>query len=125
MARAHGKYGKDHPERFIDGALDGDIGEHGAASLDHDTPHGFQDSSTSNEIVDYPVDRKHQVIKTALALDNVGRVYDRFPTSLHLGEGHFHGSTRNLKHSVDGAEAPADGDVGASGPVKHDVIPWH
>jgi len=122
MARKHNKYGKDDPERFIDGALEGDIGEHGG----HDPSEewGYQDTVTSNEMEHEHVDRKGQSLLRAYALDNVGRVYDRFPSSMKHEEG-IHGGTRNLKHSIDGAEAPADGDVGAAGPVKHVIIVDH
>jgi hypothetical protein len=113
MAKSH--YGKDHPERFLDGALDGDI--HGAGGRQ------FQDSMTSNEMEKYPVDRKSQHILTAFALDNVGRVYDRFESSMKDMKG-IGGGPENLKHSLTGASAVQE-HVGAAGHTKSDIIPNH
>jgi hypothetical protein len=110
------KYGKDHPERFIDGALDGETG--GDTS-----PHGFQDSMTSNEMKKYSVDRKEQHILTAFAMDNVGRVYDRYMSSMK-DMGGIAGSPTNLKHSLSGASAVNE-ELGAVGSVKHVIIPNH
>lgn len=81
-------------------------------------------SGKSEEIFIEKVDRKNQTINTASAMDNVELAMD-IPSSIISDERGFHGSTRNLKHSIDGAEAPADGDVGAAGPVTHDIIPDH
>jgi len=108
-------YGKDSPEKFIDGALDGDTG--GEAS-----PHGFQDTMTSNEMKEYSVNRKDQKILTAFAMDNVGRVYGRYATSMKDME--VPGGPTNLKASLKGASA-VDEDVGAAGSVKHVIIPNH
>ena len=69
------------------------------------------------------VDRKNQTIVTATAMDNVDLALD-IPSSITAPDD-FHGGSRNLKHSIDGAEAPADGDVGAAGPVNHNIIPDH
>ena len=81
-------------------------------------------SGKSEEIYIEKVDRKGQTINTASAMDNVDLAMD-IPSSIIDDERGFHGSTRNLKHSIDGAEAPADGDVGAAGPVDHVIIPDH
>lgn len=80
-------------------------------------------SGKSEGIHEKGIDRKGQSIMTPVGMDNVELALD-IETSI-LDEGGFHGSTRNLKHSIDGAEAPADGDVGAAGPVRHDIIPNH
>lgn len=116
MAAKHAVYGKDHPERFIEGALEGDI--HGQTS-----PDGFQDTMTSNEMVKHPCDRPHQHILTATALDNVGRVYDRFPTSIR-DVGGVRGGPENLKHSLTGVSAVNE-DIGAAGHVHETIIPDH
>lgn len=104
----HGKYGKDAvpkgSEGYISKALTGGSGP-------------------SEGIHDEKVDRKDQSIKTAVALDNVTLAMD-IESSICDTSG-IHGGTRNLKHSIDGAEAPADGDVGAAGPVNHVIIPNH
>lgn len=102
-------YGKDHPEKFIEGALDGDIHGEGHSK-------GFQDSMTSNEMVEESADRGGQKILTPFALDNVGRVYDRFPTSMR-DTGGIRGGPENLKHSLTGASAVNDGVDGK--PVKN------
>jgi hypothetical protein len=99
---ASGKYGKDHPENMIESAL---TGGHGA----------------SEGIVDTAVDRPHQTIKTAVAMDNVKLALD-IETSI-LDED-FHGGADNLKHSLTGASAVNE-EVGAAGPVKHVIIPNH
>jgi hypothetical protein len=117
MAR-NGKYGKDNPERFIDEALDG------GGAPGHDGEEGFQDSLTSNEIERIPADRRGQEIQRAYAMDNVGRVYDRFPTSMKHDFANIHGSVDNLKHSLTGTSAVNE-EVGAAGPVKHIIIPNH
>lgn len=117
MAAKHPVYGKDHPERFISGALNGDTGgEEGGT-------HGFQNSSTSNEIKDYKLSRKSQSIKTAFAMDNVGRVYDRFMTSLKDTE--CGGGPENLKHSLAGTSTVDADELGTSGKTKHVIIPNH
>lgn len=101
-------YGKDRPskggEGYISSALTGGSGP-------------------SEGIVNMKVDRKNQSIKTSFPTDNVDLAMD-IETSLRDASG-FHGGTRNLKHSIDGAQAPADGDVGAAGPVNHVIIPNH
>lgn len=81
-------------------------------------------SGKSEGIFDEKIDRKGQSIKTAEAMDNVTLAMD-VESSITGDERGFHGSTRNLKHSIDGAEAPADGDVGAAGPVEHILIENH
>lgn len=100
---ARGKYGKDHPENFISGAL---TGGHGP----------------SNDIDHTPVDRPHQVINTAHGMDNVKLAMD-VESSL-CDEGGFHGGPTNLGHSLKGASAVNE-EVGAAGPVKHVIIPNH
>jgi hypothetical protein len=110
------KYGKDKPENFISGALSG-----GGAPPSKD--HGYQDSSQSNEIVDYHVDRLDQKIKTAFAMDNVGRVYDRYPTSMKDMDG-IAGGITNLEHSLKGTSAVQE-KVGAAGKTKETIIPNH
>jgi len=112
MAR---NFGKDKPERFLDGALDGDIGEKSGPA--------FQDSMTSNELKKYPVDRKSQHILTPFALDNVGKVYDRFETSLKDTR-HIAGGPENLAHSLTGASAVQEG-VGDVSGAKKVIIPNH
>jgi hypothetical protein len=116
MANVKRPYGKDSPERFIDGALDGD-----KAGLT--APDGYQDTMTSNEMLKYPVDRKDQHILTSFAMDNVGEVYGRYPTSMRDMAG-IAGGTKNLKHSLTGASV-VDEDVGAAGKVVHHIIPNH
>lgn len=78
----------------------------------------------SEGIYDEKIDRKDQSIKTAVALDNV-QLAAPMKSSIIDDERGFHGSTTNLKHSIEGAEAPADGDVGAAGPVDHVIISNH
>jgi len=116
MANVKRPYGKDSPERFIDGALTGE--KRGSSST-----HGFQDSMTSHEMEKYHVDRKDQHILTAFALDNVGEVYGRYATSMK-DMGGIAGSPTNLKHSLSGASAVSE-ELGASGKVKRDIIPNH
>ena len=100
---ARGKFGKDHPKKFIDGAL---TGGHGP----------------SENIHHYPVDRPHQVINTPVALDNVKLALD-IESSI-LDEEGFHGGVTNVKHSLEGASVVNE-EVGAAGPVKHVIIPNH
>lgn len=100
---AMGKYGKDSPERFISGALTGG--------------HGPSQGITSKK-----VDRPDQSIKTANAMDNV-RLAMPIDSSL-LDESNFHGGIDNLKHSLTGVSAVQE-EVGASGPLKHTIIPNH
>jgi len=109
-------YGKDKPERFLDGALNGD--KQGKTSTV-----GYQETMTSNEMLKYPVDRKDQHILTSFAMDNVGEVYGRYATSMRNMEG-IAGGTKNLQHSLTGASAVDEG-VGAAGKVKHVIIPNH
>lgn len=104
MAQTNRPYGKDNPERFISGALTGGSGK-------------------SNEVQEQSVDRPQQKINTVFAMDNVGKVYGRDPTSMK-DTGGFAGSENNLKHSLTGASAVNE-EVGASGSVKHVVIPNH
>jgi hypothetical protein len=104
----HGKFGKDNVpksnEGFISEALHGGSGP--SEGLHHKK-----------------IDRKDQSILTAVGLDNVKLAMD-LPSSI-LDEGGFRGGTKNLEHSLEGASAPADGDVGAAGPVHHVIIPNH
>lgn len=99
------KYGKDNPgsDGFISGALRGGSG-------------------ASNEIVDKKIDRPNQSIKTAFAMDNV-KLAMPIETSLK-DSGGFAGGVDNLKHSLTGASAVNE-EVGASGSVKHVIIPNH
>jgi hypothetical protein len=103
----HGKFGKDavpkSNEAYIAHALHGGDGH-------------------SNGLHHYPVDRKDQSILTALPSDNV-KLAMEIPSSI-LDTG-VRGGTRNLEHSLEGCKAPADGDVGAAGHVRHIVIPNH
>jgi len=112
----HSVYGKDHPERFIEGALDG-----GAHPPSHTK--GYQDSMTSEGMEKHPVDRKSQHILTPIALDNVGKVYDTYETSMADMSG-FAGGPENLRHSLTGTSAvnEAVGDVSGA---KHTIIPNH
>ena len=100
---AKGKYGKDKPENFIEGAL---RGGHGPSEGIHHTP----------------IDRPDQSINTAVAMDNVDLALD-IPSSI-LDEGGFHGGVDNLKHSLTGSSAVNE-EVGAAGPIKHVIIPNH
>jgi hypothetical protein len=101
-----GKYGKDHPamsnEAFIGKALTGGTGD-------------------SNEIVDYPVDRPSQVIKTAFAMDNVKLAC---PIKTSLKDMSWPGGVDNIKHSLTGTSAVNE-ELGAAGPVKHVIVPNH
>ena len=102
MALNDGKYGKDRPERFIDGALKGGSGP-------------------SNEIVDYTVDRPEQKIKTAFAMDNVKLVE---PMETSIKDTKWAGGLENIGHSLTGGKAVNE-DVGAAGKVKHVIVPNH
>lgn len=103
------KYGKDR----VPGGSEGYISE------------ALRGGSGKSEGIDIlKVDRKGQTINTASGMDNVECAMD-VESSLRDGGKTFHGGTRNLKHSIDGAQAPADGDVGAAGPVDHVIIPNH
>jgi hypothetical protein len=99
---ARGKYGKDHPENFIPGAL---TGGHGP----------------SEGIGDMPVDRPQQSIKTAWALDNVKLAMD---VQTSICDPKFAGAVDNVKHSLTGSSAVNE-EVGAAGPVRHVIIPNH
>jgi hypothetical protein len=101
---AKGKFGKDHPENFIEGALRGGSGP-------------------SREIVDKKVDRPDQSIKSAYALDNV-KLVEHIPTSLK-DEGGFAGGLENLKHSLTGGSAVEAESPGAAGATKKTIIPNH
>lgn len=106
MANLHGKFGKDRPatsnESFIGKALTGGTGP-------------------SNEIVDYPVDRPSQSIKTAFPMDNVKLA---MPMKSSLKDMSWKGGLDNIKHSLTGTSAVNE-EVGASGPVKHIIIKDH
>ena len=67
-------------------------------------------------------DRPGQTINTAVAMDNVDLAMP-IETSI-LEEGGFHGGVDNLSHSLTGSSAVNE-EVGASGPVKHHIIPHH
>lgn len=103
-----GSYGKDSPERFISGALEGGTGP-------------------SNQIINKNVNRPNQSIKTALAMDNmdIGTEINGSRLESSIRDGGFRGSTSNITHSLDGATANKDGDIGAAGPVKSTIIPNH
>jgi hypothetical protein len=119
MAMVKAPFGKQKvaggSEGFISGALRGNTGGEGQTS-------GWQNSSTSNEIKDYPVDRPDQKIKTAFAMDNVGRVYGRPMTSIK--DQSFPGGVDNIAHSLTGSSAVNE-EVGAKGKLKHVIIPNH
>jgi hypothetical protein len=112
----HPVYKKDNPERFIDGALTG-----GGGPPSHTG--GYQDSMTSHGMHETKVDRKNQTILTAIALDNVGKVYNTYETSM-ADMGGVAGGPENLEHSLSGCKAVNEG-VGAAGHVKHVIIPNH
>lgn len=97
------KMGKDDPSRFISGALDGDIGG-GASST------GYQNSETSNELKEIRCSRKGQSIKTAFALDNVGKVYGRYASAGKDLSG-FGGGKTSLAHSLNGANTVGADDL--------------
>lgn len=107
MAMKNTPYGKDRmvksSESYINKALAGDTGP-------------------SNEIKDYPIDRPHQTIKTAFAMDNV-KLAMPIETSMK-NTGGIAGGVDNVKHSLTGTTAVNE-EVGASGAVKHVIMPWH
>lgn len=90
--------GKDNPERFIKGALDGDYPTKGGK--------GFQNSSTSHEMTKKSIG-SGQSILTATPMDNVGVVYGGFDSSMKDTSG-IGGSPTNLAHSLNGASAVQD-----------------
>ena len=96
------KFGKDHPERFIEGAL---TGGHGP----------------STGLYHKPVDRPHQSILTPVPMDNVKLA---MPIETSILDDGFHGGVDNLKHSLTGSSAVNE-EVGAAGPLKHVIIPNH
>lgn len=108
--------GKDDPERFIDNALDG-----GTRPPDHEK--GYQESMTSNGLTKHPVDRKNQHILTAIGLDNVGKVYHTYESSM-AEVGGVAGGPTNLEHSLRGASAVNE-HLGAAGHTKPVIIPNH
>lgn len=79
-------------------------------------------SGPSEDIKNYPVDRPGQTIKTAFAMDNVTLAMD-IPTSLK-DVGGIGGGVDNLKHSLTGTSAVNE-EVGATGKLKHVIIPNH
>lgn len=99
---AKGKYGKDHPENFIEEAL---TGGHGPSEGIHESH----------------VDRPHQKINTAIAMDNVKLA---MPIKSSILDDDFPGGVDNLKHSLTGASAVNE-EVGAAGKLKHVIIPNH
>lgn len=92
-------YGKDSPERFIKGALDGDYNTKG--------PAGFQNTSTSHEMTKKSIGGGQSIL-TATPMDNVGVVYDGFDSSMKDMSG-IGGSPTNLAHSLTGASAVQTG----------------
>jgi len=102
MAIVKRPYGKDTPERFIDSALTGGSGP-------------------SNEIQDHAVDRPDQKIKTAYAMDNVKLAC---PIKTSIKDMSWPGGVDNIKHSLTGASAVNE-EVGASGKIKHVIVPNH
>lgn len=89
------KYGKDRPENFIAGALDGNYSTEGGRE--------FQDSMTSHEMTKKSIGRGQSIL-SATGLDNVGVVYDAFDSSMK-DTGGFGGGPENLSHSLTGASA--------------------
>ena len=76
----------------------------------------------SSGIEQEPVDRPHQSINTAFAMDNVKLA---MPIQTSLRDEHdLGGGVDNLKHSLTGASAVNE-EVGAAGPLKHIIIPNH
>ena len=102
----NGKYGKDKvvrtSEGFISHALTGGSGP-------------------SNEIVNYPVGRPSQTIKTAFAMDNVKLA---MPITTSVKDTSFPGGVDNVKHSLSGTSAVNE-EVGAAGAVRHVIVPNH
>lgn len=90
------KFGKDDPERFIDGAL---TGRGGPPSHEK----GYQHSMTSEGMHSKSIG-KGQSILTPIGLDNVGEVYGTFETSM-ADTGGFGGGPTNLSHSLTGTSA--------------------
>src|ERR1035437_7542310 len=101
-AKAKGKYGKDRPENFISEALTGGHGP--SEGIHHES-----------------VDRPHQSINTAVAMDNVDLA---MPIETSILDKKFAGGVDNLKHSLTGSSAVNE-EVGAAGPVKHTIIADH
>jgi hypothetical protein len=102
MALPKRPYGKDSPERFIDGALKGGSGP-------------------SNGIDHIKVDRPDQSICVATPMDNVNLV---MPMESSIRDMSWKGGVDNIKHSLTGASAVNE-EVGAVGSVKHVIIPNH
>jgi len=96
-----GKYGKDHPENFIEGALTGGQGP-SEGIHEKDIGHG-------------------QTLVTAVGMDNVRLAAD-IETSIL--DQNFHGGPEYLGHSLKGVSAVNE-DIGAAGPVHHDYIQDH
>lgn len=103
---AMGKYGKDRPAESAEGYI-------GRALRDGSGP--------SNGIHNYDVDRPNQSIKTAVALDNVKLA---MPIESSILDTDARGGVTNLKHSLTGTSSVNE-EVGASGSVKHTIIPDH
>ena len=100
MAAKHGSFGKDRVTKSSEGYISEALaGGHGP----------------SEDIHDYHVDRPDQVIKTAFALDIESSLKDM---------GGIGGSPENLKHSLTGTSAVNE-EVGATGKVRHVIIPHH
>lgn len=107
MAALNGRFGKDKAPKGSEGYISHALtGGHGP----------------SEDIHDYPVDRPDQKIKTAFAMDNVDLALD-IPSSLEDTSG-IGGGVDNLKHSLTGSSAVNE-EVGATGKLKHVIIPNH
>lgn len=107
MAAKHGSFGKDRVTKSSEGYISEALaGGHGP----------------SEDIHDYHVDRPDQVIKTAFAMDNVHCALDIESSLKDMGG--IGGSPENLKHSLTGTSAVNE-EVGATGKVRHVIIPHH
>jgi hypothetical protein len=102
----HGKFGKDRVEKssesYISEALHGGSGP-------------------SEGIHDTKVDRPHQSINTAVALDNVTLAMDIKSSIL---DDKFAGGVDNLEHSLTGSSAVNE-KIGAASKLKETIIPNH
>lgn len=102
----NGKFGKDNAPRSSEGYIS------------HALTGG---SGPSEGIHNKSIDRPDQKINTAVAMDNVKLAMD-IPSSILKED--MRGGVDNLKHSLTGASAVNE-EVGAAGPVRHNVIPNH
>ena len=79
-------------------------------------------SGPSEDIQHTPIDRPNQSINTAFALDNVDLC---MPIKTSIKDmGGIGGGVDNLKHSLTGSSAVNE-EVGATGKLKHHIIPDH